>query len=250
MTPRVVAIIQARMGSSRLPGKVLLDIAGRPMLMRVVERARRAVLIAEAVVATSDEASDEPIVEACRQADVLCLRGHPLDVLDRVHAASEATQADVIVRLTADCPLLDPGVVDLTVRAFLDANPPVDLALNRLPWDRTYPIGLDTEVFSREALQRTWREAREPHQREHVVPYMYEIPGRFRVVHVRAEADFGDYRWTVDTPEDLQLVRAVYAAFAGREDFGWREVLALLRVKPELTAVNAHVRHKTHQDVG
>lgn len=250
MTRRVVAVVQARMGSTRLPGKVLLDIAGRPMLARVVERARRATRIDETVVATSADPPDDPVAAFCASSDIACVRGHPTDVLDRYHETARATSADVIVRLTADCPLLDPEVVDLTVSAFLEARPPVDLVVNRLPWDRTFPIGLDTEVFSREALDRTWREADQPSQREHVVPYMYEVPGRFRMLHVCADGDYGDRRWTVDTPEDLEFVRAVYAAFNGREDFRWREVLELLDRRPELAALNAGVAHKTHLDVG
>lgn len=250
MKPRVVAIIQARMGSSRLPGKVLLDIAGRPMVLRVVDRARKASLVDDVIVATTTDPSDDIVADRCRKEGVAVFRGHPTDVLDRFYRAAETTRAEVIVRLTGDCPMLDPDVVDQTLRAFFDADPPVDLALNRFPWDRTFPIGLDTEVFSRAALERAWREAEAPHQREHVVPYLYEVPDRFRVLHVRADEDHGAQRWTVDAPEDLAFVRAVYAAFDGRDDFGWREVIELLERRPELASINAHVPHKTHKDVG
>jgi spore coat polysaccharide biosynthesis protein SpsF len=247
---RVVAIIQARMGSTRLPGKVLADIVGQPMLPRVVERARRAKTVDEVAVATTTDPADEAVASMCAQRGYACFRGHPTDVLDRYYRAARQFRADVIVRLTADCPLIDPGVMDLTVRTFLDADPPVDLVANRLPQGRTFPIGLDTEVCSFEALERAWKEADQPHQREHVMPYLYEVPGRFRVVLVNNDTDYGMLRWTVDTADDLELVRAIYARFKGRDDFSWWEVLKLFEQEPSLGEINAGVRHKTHRDVG
>jgi len=247
---RVVAIIQARMGSTRLPGKVLADIAGQPMLARVVERARRAKTVDEVAVATTADPPDEAVAAMCAHRGYACCRGHPTDVLDRYYQAARRFRADVIVRLTADCPLIDPDVMDLTVRAFLAADPPVDLVANRLPQGRTFPIGLDTEVCSLEALECAWKEADQPHQREHVMPYLYEIPGRFRVVLLNNDEDYGMLRWTVDTAEDLELVRAIYARFRGRDDFSWREILKLFEREPSLAEINASVRHKTHRDVG
>jgi len=247
---RVVAIIQARMGSTRLPGKVLADIAGQPMLARVVERARRAKTVDEVAVATTADPPDEAVAALCAHRGYACCRGHPTDVLDRYYQAARRFRADVIVRLTADCPLIDPDVMDLTVRAFLAADPPVDLVANRLPQGRTFPIGLDTEVCSLEALECAWKEADQPHQREHVMPYLYEIPGRFRVVLLNNDEDYGMLRWTVDTAEDLELVRAIYARFRGRDDFSWREILKLFEREPSLAEINASVRHKTHRDVG
>ncbi len=248
-SPRIVAIIQARMASSRLPGKVLAEIAGEPMLMHVVRRTRRARTVHEVVVATTTDVSDDPVAALCTEQGVPFTRGHPTDVLDRYYQAAREFRADVIVRITADCPLIDPGLVDETVRAFLRADPPVDFAANRIPGDRTYPIGLDTEVCSFQALGTAWREADQPHQREHVMPYLYEVPGRFRVLHVRHERDLGSLRWTVDTAEDLEFVRQVFARLREREDFDWLEVLALLEREPELTRINAGVRHKSHTDV-
>jgi spore coat polysaccharide biosynthesis protein SpsF len=170
--------------------------------------------------------------------------------LDRYVQTARLAEADVIVRLTADCPLLDPALVDLTVRTFLDALPPVDLVVNRLPGARTYPIGLDTEVVSRPALERAWREASEPHQREHVLPYLYDPPGRFHVVRLDAEEDYGALRWTVDTPQDLEFVRQVVSRLEGDGEFGWYDVLALVQAEPSLALINADVPHKTHRDVG
>jgi spore coat polysaccharide biosynthesis protein SpsF len=193
-------------------------------------------------------------------------------VLDRYYQAARAFNAcdddSVIVRITADCPLIDPQVIDKTVEAFLgldeehhnklpsdpqqtSSNTDFDFAANRLPppWGRTYPIGLDTEVCTFKALETAWREAEEPHQREHVMPYFYDHQERFRILLVDHEKDFGALRWTVDTPEDLELVRQIYARFHGREDFSWLEVLNLFEREPELAQINAQVTHKTYNEI-
>lgn len=237
------------MTSTRLPGKVLLDIAGKPMLQRVVERARRAATIHEVRVATTIEPSDDPVAAFCQQNGIPVSRGSLNDVLDRYYQAARAAGADVIVRLTADCPLLDPQVVDGVVTAFLEPDG-CDFAANRLPppWHRTYPIGLDTEVVSMQALERAWREADQPHQREHVMPYFYEQDGRFRVKVIDAPQDYGWMRWTVDTPQDLELVRTIYARFAPRDDFGWMEVVRLFEGEPALSQVNAQVNAKDYRE--
>lgn len=248
--PQIVAVIQARMGSSRLPGKVMLDIVGRPMLSHVVRRARLAKVIDRVVVATSDEAADDPIQAFCRSEGVDSYRGDPTDVLDRVYRASRAHHADVVVRITADCPLLDPSLVDQAVLALVNGGDAVDFVANRLPYDRTYPIGLDVETCRIRDLESVWREANEPYQREHVMPFFYENPDRFRVKLLHAEADYGNLRWTVDSPEDLRLIREIYKRFSPRLDFGWREVLDLVHQEPSLLEINANVRHKTERDVG
>jgi len=242
--PRVVAVIQARMQSSRLPGKVLADIQGQPMLLRVVRRVQRAQTVDQAVVATTTSESDDPVEALCRAEGLACFRGDAVDVLDRVHSAAAAHEADVVVRITGDCPVIDPQIIDLTVRSFLESDPPVDLALNRFVDDRTFPVGLDTEVCSFEALETAWKEADQAYQREHVMPYLYDPPGRFRVLHVRNDEDLGSYRWTVDTAEDLAFIRAVFAHFAPDDKFDWREILDLVRSRPDLAALNAGVKHK------
>ncbi len=248
-SPRVVVIVQARMASSRLPGKVLADIEGTPMLVRVVERARRARTLDTLVVATTLDVEDDAIAGLCEERGFACHRGSTMDVLDRFYQAARQHQADVVVRLTADCPLIDPEVIDQTVGAFLDADPPVDFAANRLPGRRSSPIGLDTEVCSMAALERAWREADQVHQREHVMPYLYDEPGRFRTLQVWDDHDYSHYRWTVDTPEDLELVRRVYSYFNGRDTFSWKEVLELVEREPWLAKINAEVAHKTEYEV-
>ena len=267
--PYTVAIIQARMGSSRLPGKVLLDIGGEPMLARVVERARRARSLHEVVVATTLDEADDPVAEFCAGRGYPCYRGSLHDVLDRYYQAALVFGADVIVRLTADCPLIDPQVIDETVYAFFGLTAggedldtpqdqmitlsdfPYDFAANRLPppWGRTYPIGLDTEVCTRAGLETAWLEATLAHQREHVMPFFYDNPQRFRILHLNYPIDYGKLRWTVDTPQDLELVRQVYARFAGREDFSWIEVLALFQQEPALALINQQVQAKDYRQV-
>ncbi len=249
MTRRIVGIVQARMGSTRLPGKVLLQIASEPMLARVVARLSSATHLNHIVVATSIRIEDDPIAEMCRERGVDCYRGHPTDLLDRYFQAAAERQAEVVVRITGDCPLIDPDLVDELIRIFLRADPPLDFAANRLPGDRTYPIGLDTEVCTFDALQRAWREAVQPYQREHVMPYLYEEPDRFRTLLVHAKRDLSGYRWTVDAPEDLEFVREVYAWFSPRTDFSWLEVLDLVQDHPELAAINAAVPHRSERDV-
>ncbi len=274
-----LAIIQARIASTRLPNKVLLDIAGQPALAHVVERTRRAKTIDQVVVATTTDPSDDPIESFCADRNYLFFRGDQHDVLDRYYRAAQAYGAKVIVRITGDCPLIDPEVIDKTVYAFfgqlelsasyqrddgVEVNlepegatqppagfPPNDFAANRLPppWGRTYPIGLDTEVCSFSALELAWKEAKQPHQREHVMPFFYDQPEKFRILLVNHEVDYGTLRWTLDTPEDLELLRRIFAHFDGRNDFSWLDVLALFEQEPELAQINAHVQAKHYQAV-
>jgi len=244
-----VAIIQGRMASSRLPGKILLDIAGKPMLAHVVERARRAKTVDQVVVATTTQPEDDAVEEYCRLNAIAVSRGSLQDVLDRFYQAALVFHADTVVRLTADCPLLDAQVLDHTVEEFLRTG--VDFGCNRLPppLKRTYPIGLDVEVCTFQALERAWKEAKEPHEREHVMPYLYDTPGRFKILRVDYEKDFGDMRWTVDTHEDLELVRQVFARLAQTPDFTWLDVVDLFEREPQLALINSQVKHKTYLDV-
>jgi spore coat polysaccharide biosynthesis protein SpsF len=246
----IVALIQARMTSTRLPGKVMQDIGGEPMIWRVVERVRRARMLTNTVVITSVDPSDDPLAQFCEERGVPVFRGSLQDVLDRYMQAVRTFAADVVVRITADCPVIDPGEIDHTVNEFLRSG--VDFAANRLPppLGRTYPIGLDTEVCSAAALERAWREADQKYQREHVMPYLYEVPGRFKVLRVDHDPDYGALRWTVDTPADLEFIRQVYARFNGRTDFTWLEMLDLMQREPELAQINAGVGQKLYNKHG
>lgn len=246
---RTIAIIQARMNSSRLPGKVLKDIAGEPMIARVLERARRASSVDDAMIATTTDASDDAIEAFCRERGYLVYRGSMFDVLDRFYNAAKMAQADVIVRVTADCPVIDPAVIDQTVALFHSSG--ADFACNRLPppWKRTWPIGLDTEVCSFAGMERAWREATLPYEREHVMPFFYDQEGRFKVEVLDHDPDYGALRWTVDTAEDLALLREIFKRFEGRDDFTWEDVLHLVQREPELNLINAGVRHKVGTEV-
>jgi len=252
------------MSSSRLPGKILADIAGQPMLQRVFTRTARASTVAETIFATTADPSDDPVAEYCNQSGIPFRRGSLYDVLDRYYQAAKDAQAEVVVRITADCPVIDPGLIDEVVAALLDGG--CDFACNRLPppWHRTYPIGLDTEACTFAALEKAWKEAQEPQQREHVMPYFYEnaqlsavsrqlstgiSPLGFKVALLNHTADLGEYRWTVDTPEDLEFIRQVYRRLGGRDDFTWKDVLELIKKEPRLAAINAGVQHRTLKDV-
>jgi spore coat polysaccharide biosynthesis protein SpsF len=255
MLPRIVAIIQARRSSTRLPDKVLLDIGGKPMLARVVERARRARRLDEVVVATSVDPLDGAIEALCLEYGYPCYRGSLHDVLDRYYQAARWYHAQVVVRLTGDCPLIDPGLIDEVVDKFLgnqvDQALPYDFAANRLPppWHRTFPIGLDVEMCTFQALEIAWKEGNLPYQREHVMPYLYEQESRFRVLVINHEPDYGDLRWTVDTPADLELARQIYARFSNKDDFTWLEVLSLFAREPQLAEINAQARQKDYRQV-
>jgi spore coat polysaccharide biosynthesis protein SpsF len=237
----VGAIVQARMGSTRLPGKALLDIAGMSMLARVVDRTRRARTIDRVIVATSTNAQDDRLEEHARQLPVEVFRGDEEDVLDRYYQAAVRYQLDVVVRITSDCPLLDPGLADEVVRPLLDPASRVDYSANTLR--RTYPRGLDVQAVPAATLARAWREATTAHERAHVFPYVYEHPEKFSLAGLADPIDRSGMRWTVDTSEDLTFVREVCRAL-GTLDYTWTDVLKVLDDKPELLGINALVRQK------
>ena len=240
---RVVAIIQARLGSSRLPGKVLCDLAGDSMLARVIARLRATTTIDDVVIATTTQDCDDAIVREAERCETPVIRGSEHDVLCRYLVAAAAASADIVVRVTADCPLLDPGVVDSVVTALTDD---VDYASNTI--ERSYPRGLDVEALHADTLARLGRIARTAATREHVTAYVMSSPERFTIRQVRAQHDDSDLRWTVDTREDMAAVRAIYARceLAGTIR-PYREVVAAVRRAPELCALNAHVVQKPWQ---
>lgn len=243
MTGRTVAIIQARMGSTRLPGKVLAELGGATMLAEVVRRLRAARRVDEVVVATSTGDDDDAVAREASRLDTGMHRGSPADVLGRFVGAARAYRADAIVRITADCPLLDPGVVDQVIDALTDE---VDYASNT--HDRSFPRGLDAEALHRDTLDRIARLGSSPAAREHVTAFVMEQPALFRIAQVGAERDDSDLRWTVDTADDLAMVRGLYAELdLGAAVRPYREVVAAVRARPELAAGNAHVRQKPWQ---
>lgn len=229
----IAAVIQARMGSTRFPGKTMADIVGHPMLWHVVQRVRRASLVEKVVVATTAKASDDEIALFCDCEGIACFRGSEEDVLDRFYHAAESVGADAVVRITADCPLIDPSVIDHVVGRFQQSD--CDYCCNILRY--TYPDGLDTEVFSFAVLEQAWREARKLSEREHVTTYF--LNGKFRLINVVSDNPVppGEHRWTVDHPGDLEFVRKIYEELSPRGSFGVDEVLQLLKERPDLATV-------------
>lgn len=237
---KVVAIIQARVGSTRLPNKVMEDLVGQPMLARVVNRARRAKNLDAVVVATTAQPADDVIVQLCKRQGWPYLRGSEEDVLDRYYRAALAFEADAIVRITSDTPLIEPEIIDKVINEFL-SYPEVDYVSNNLM--RTFPLGLDVEVIGFDALKRAWHEDDNPVWREHVTPYIYHQPKKFKIRNVANDTDYSYMRWTVDTPEDLTFVRKIYEHFQN-DTFTWRQVLHLLELHPEWQEINRHVQQK------
>lgn len=230
-----VAVLQARMGSSRLPGKVLLRACGKPLLELQVERVRRARGIDALVVATSTDPRDDDIESLCTRIGVGCHRGSLDDVLDRFIGAAQSFAPGWVVRLTGDCPLADPEVIDRVIGAGREAG--VDYATNAL--HPTFPDGLDAECVRWEALEEAWREARKLSEREHVTPFIHQQPRRYRLREVRNGRDLSALRWTVDEPADFVFVSQVFEhLYPGKPHFGMQDVIDFERAHPQLAQVN------------
>ena len=233
---KTVAIVQARMGSARFPNKVMRPICGTPMIGLLLGRLAKAGRIDQIVLATSEDPKNEPLARYVHNLGYEVYRGSEDDVLDRYHAAAKLYGADVVVRVTGDCPLIDPDVVDAVIDKFSDAG--VDYASNCVP--PSYPDGLDAEVFSVKALEAAWAGAKNPFEREHVTPFITESSQFTHATQVNS-SDESAARWTVDEPEDFEVVRKVFEEFHPRSDFSWIEVLELAREHPEWFAVNRHL---------
>lgn len=240
---KCVIILQARMGATRLPGKPMKRVLGRPLLSFQLERLRRVKQADAIVVATTTKLQDDEIVDLCRKENIPVFRGSEEDVLERYYQTAKKYQADVIVRITGDCPLIDPSVVDQVIRYYLDHQPGCDYVSNSLT--QTYPRGLDVEVFSLSALERAEREAKDAQEREHVTPYIYWHPEMFALGSVVQQDDQSHQRWTVDTSEDLMLVtKIIEALYPVNPAFTTQDVLNLLKTHPDWVALNAHIQQK------
>ena len=242
--PHVVAIIQGRMGSTRLPGKILLVLGGRTVLANVVARVQRAPLIHDLVIATTTAAADDVVASEAYRLGVDVFRGSEDDVLDRYQGAARHARADAIVRITSDCPLLDASVADLVVDRYLSNSGGLDYASNTIV--RSYPRGLDVEVFSAAKLQEAARSARAKSEREHVTQYFYNNPTRFRLGSVEHSRDLSRHRWTLDTPEDLEFMRQVFDRLSITDASipSFLRVVEFLDRHPEISALNAFVEQK------
>ena len=244
MKSHVFAFIQARMGASRLSGKVMMDINGNPMLWHVVSRLKWCSFISEIVVVTTTKSEDDVIEQFCQQKKICYFRGSEQNVLDRYYQAALTYKADVIVRITSDCPLIDPDITGRVVKAYLNSSVIVSVATNVA--QRTYPRGLDTEVFSFAALQKSWQMADKPYEQEHVTIFMYEHPELFNIVHVAQKENLSHLRWTVDESDDLRFVREIYRIMKenGKERFSFYDVIASIKQYPELSGINSNVKQK------
>ena len=240
---KVVAIVQARLTSTRLPNKVLKDISGKPMLWHLLERLKFSHKIDSVVLAIPDSSENDRLADFARELGLPCFRGSEKDVLSRYYNAAKKYDAREIVRITADCPLIDPRVTDSVIEAYLNSG--ADYTSNST--ESGFPRGLDTEVFSFKTLEKTSREARQDYEREHVTPYIYEHPDIFKIQSVKATGKLKrpDLRLTVDTEEDLKLIEEIYQRLY-REGyiFYTEDVIDLLEKHPELTAINTRVKQK------
>jgi spore coat polysaccharide biosynthesis protein SpsF len=243
---KIVVIIQARMGSTRLPGKVMRRLGSASVLGHVIRRTRACALADEVIVATTERPQDDAIVAESQRHDAAVYRGSENDVLDRYYCAATSAGADTVVRVTSDCPLFDPVVLGQMLVRFIErsagATPPAYLS-NTLV--RTYPRGLDAEVFTAGALRRAFRESHLPYEREHVTPYVYRHPELFTLESFVNETDLSHHRWTLDTEDDFQLLKEIYGTLDhGEEIFSTQAVLDFLAARPELLRLNAHVQQK------
>ncbi|WP_413432509.1 cytidylyltransferase domain-containing protein [Crateriforma spongiae] len=238
----VVCIIQARVGSSRLPGKTLRKLGDRTVLARVLTRVGMSKAIDRIVVATTDDPADDAIRDEALRCGVDCFRGDEFDVLARYHGAAVTFGAQHVVRVTSDCPLIDASLIDRMVEHYLKAAGRIDYLSNGLV--RTFPHGLDTEIFSAAHLAIAFHEATDVAEREHVTPFLYRNPDRFRLENFAQGSDQSQHRWTLDEPDDLRFFEAV-VDYLPDPRVSTTEVLALLEQHPELARINASVRQKT-----
>lgn len=247
---KTVIIVQARMTSTRLPGKVLLPLAGQPMLSRLLHRLTRVRQAEQVVVATTTNLTDNPIAELCGAAGLTCFRGSEQDVLSRYAGAAQECQADTVVRVTSDCPLLDPSVVDQVIAAYRAEGPPVHYASNML--EPSYPLGMAVEVFGADVLRQAHAEAVDPEEREHVTPFIYRRPERYCLRSVRLDTDLSRHRWTVDTPADYRLVSLLFETLYPRQpDFTLQDILNLVEKHPAWEEINRGIsQHQPVQSAG
>jgi len=238
----MLVVVQARTGSTRLPNKIMMPLAGKPLLQRMLERVRAAATPFELVVATTHEPEDDAVRSLCRSLGVDCFSGHPTDLLDRHYRAAQERGAEIVVKIPSDCPLIDPAVIDRVLGFFLQHKDAYDYVSNLHP--ATYPDGNDVEVMPFDVLATAWREATKDFEREHTTPFIWERPERFRIGNVEWETGMNcsmTHRWTIDYPEDYEFIKRVYDELWNERSsiFSLNDILHLLEEKPELAAINA-----------
>ncbi len=239
---KIVIVVQARTGSTRLPNKVLLPARGKPILLRQLERIQHATAFDELIVATTTDKSDDPIRALCKEANIKCFSGHPTDLLDRHYQAARQAKADVVVKIPSDCPLIDSSVIDKVINYYKENADKFDYVSNLHP--ATYPDGNDVEVMPMAQIEIAWREAKKDYEREHTTPFFWEQPERFRIGNVVWETGLNysmSHRFTIDYPEDYEFIKRVYDELytETNPNFSLNEILKLLEEKPEIYNINA-----------
>lgn len=244
----IIAIIQARIGSTRLPAKVIKTILGKPMFFYIVERIKRVSLIDDVVIATSEEKSNDIIRKLCQEHGINCFSGSEIDVLDRFYKAAKQYKADIVLRITADCPLIDPNIIKKILQIFLESWEYDFLGLATGAGAATekfdkkrFPDGLDTEIFTFKVLENAWNHAISPLDREHVTPYIWKRPEKFRIFTYTSDIDYSELRWTVDNQEDFEVIEAIYKnLYPQKPDFGLEDILKFFEINPILLDKNSH----------
>ena len=239
------AIVQARFGSTRLPGKILKEISNKPMLWHVIDRLSNSKLIDKIIIATTNLEEDDQVQAFCELNNILFFRGSSNDVLSRYYETAKHFNVDLVIRITADCPLIDPVVVDNMLDLFLRDDQSIKLDYMSNVFPRTFPRGFDTEIFSFNSLTRAYNEATEPFEREHVTPYIYQHPEKFIIKNFANKEDFSFHRWTVDTQEDLLLIEKIYAAlYNEKRIFLYDDIIKLFGENPDLIKINQNLQQK------
>ncbi len=241
MNDTVICISQARMTSSRLPAKILKEVCGRSLLDYHVSRLLKSRLINKLIIATTVNSTDDAIEDFCDTRKIYCIRGSEDDVLSRYFKALENYEADIVVRVTSDCPLIDPILVDQVIEYYKDHQSEYDyVSLG----SENFPRGLDVEVFSTKALKTAYRLGTKTYEREHVTPYIYGPDSEFKCGIFPSQETSGDHRWCVDEPRDFELISKILEAFEGGDDFSWKDCLVLFEANPEWFAINRTVKQK------
>lgn len=236
------AIIQARTGSARLPGKVFKTLAGRPMLWHVVDRLSHSKMLDKIIIATTTQPEDDQIEGFCSANNILCYRGSSNDVLSRYYETAKIYNAEIIIRITADCPVIDPYILDDMLKQFINEGN-IDYMSNSIL--RTFPRGLDAEIFTFATLETTFNEAKLDYEHEHVTPYIYHNPEKFTIKNYVNKTDLSSYRWTVDTSEDFRLIEEIYNSLYQKDKiFLFKDILQLIEKRPELTEINQDIKQK------
>lgn len=242
-TSRIILIVQARMNSTRLPGKILLKVLDIPLLGFQIQRLQRVRQMTEIVLATSRQATDEPLLLFCKETRIPLYRGSEENVLERYYEAAKSFSADIVIRISGDCPLIDPAIVDQGISMFIDNFPCYDYISNT--HQRTFPRGMDVEIFTFDALKKSYEEAQSLAEKEHVTPYIYRHPELFKIGQFLFSSNQSDYRLTVDTLEDFHLIKKILEElYPVNPEFTLEDILELLRLHPDWVKINSHIQQK------